>query len=122
VIVLDIDGVLIDNLFVPQGTTFIRNYPVTDPISGALINTAGWTLRGQVRLTATSAVLYEWKAANSNVVLGNGFVQIKVLPADSDAWTWIEQAAKYDLELQDAANQVQRISKGDFTVTPSYTH
>lgn len=119
---LDDDGVLIDNLVVPQGTTFIRSYPITDPISGALINTAGWTLRGQVRQEPTSTVLYEWKAANTNVVLGNGFVQIKILPAESDGWTWIGVAAKYDLELQDLTNQVQRIAKGDFTVTPSYTH
>lgn len=119
---IDTDGVLIDNLVVPQGTTFIRNYPVTDPTSGLPQNTAGWTLRGQVRQTVTSTVLYEWKLANSNVVLGNGFVQIKITPTESDAFTWIEQATRYDLELQDLSNQVQRISKGTFTVTPSYTH
>lgn len=119
---IDTDGVLIDNLVVPQGTTFIRNYPITDPLTSLIINTAGWILRGQVRQTPLTTVLYEWKAANNNVVLGNGFVQIKVPAADSDSWLWVGEATNYDLELVDPGGQVQRVAKGSFTVSRSYTH
>jgi hypothetical protein len=122
--VVDEDGVLVDHLFIPQGTDWQRNYPVNDPDTGLPINVTSWTLRGQIRQTASAVVaLYDWNAAAGNVVLGNGVVSIKVPAAASAAWTWVELEARFDLELvEPVGSRVQRLAKGPVTVTREITH
>lgn len=121
---IDVDGVLIDNLYIPQGTDWQRSYPITDPTTGLPIDVSSWVLRGQIRQsTSSTAVLYDWNAAAGNVVLGNGTVVIKVPAATSAAWSWIEQGARYDLELvEPIQSRVQRLAKGSVTVTREVTH
>lgn len=121
---VDSDGVLIDDLFIPQGTDWQRNYPVTDPDTDLPMNVSTWTLRGQIRQTPeASAVLYDWNSGAGNVVLGNGTVAIKVPAATSAAWAWIDSGAWYDLELvEPVGSRVQRLAKGSVTVTREITH
>lgn len=119
---VDKDGVLIDDLYVPQGSDWDRTYPINDPLTDTPMNVTGWTLEGQVRQSSTTPVLYEWSTANSNVQTGNGFVKITVPAAVSDAWGWVDQAMKYDLELTDTLGKKMRVSKGTFTVTSQITH
>jgi hypothetical protein len=120
----DNDGVLIDNLCIPQGTDWQRNYPVSDPTTGDPMNVTTWLLRGQIRQTYDSAsVLYDWSAAATNVVLGNGSVSIKVPAVTSSAWTWIGCSAVYDIELvEPVQGRIQRLAKGTVTVTREVTH
>jgi hypothetical protein len=121
---VDEDGVLIDDLCIPQGVDWQRNYPINDPTTGDPLNVTSWILRGQIRQTANaSTVLYDWNAAAANVVLGNGVVSIKVPAATSAAWTWIEVGARYDFELvEPIQGKIQRVSKGSVTVTREITH
>jgi hypothetical protein len=123
-VLIDADGVLVDDLYIPQGTDWQRNYPITDPIAGTPVNVASWTLRGQIRRSAgSSTVLYDWNATAGNVVLGNGVVSIKVPAATSASWTWVELGATYDLELvEPVQGKVQRLAKGTVTVTREVTH
>lgn len=120
----DKDGVLVAPLYITQGEDWDRVYPITDPVSGLPLNLTGFTLVGSIRLTAETdgSPLYEWKAANTNVVLGSdGKATIQVPAATSLLWDWIRNEAVYDLFLTNISGKKMCMARGPVAVRPAVT-
>lgn len=106
-------------LNINQGETYSVTFPVVDA-NGAPVNVTGWTARSQIRQTPVDAILYEWSAANHNIVVTGTTVTLTVSPADSSLWEWT--SARYDLDLTDLSGNVSRLAEGDVCVSPAITY
>jgi|SRR6185503_4606602 len=120
---LDKDGVLLAPLWVSQGEDWDCVFPVSDPITSTPLNLTGWTLVGQIRATPESTVvLYEWKAASSNVqVTADGKATIQVPAADSLLWGWAKSEAVYDLFLTNLSGKKMCMARGPVVVRQAVT-
>jgi hypothetical protein len=86
-----------------QGEDYEVRFDVFDPSTSPPVPidaTSGYTLTGQVaeKFFTSEAPLYEWKEANGNVTLGNGWVKIQVPSAASRSWTF--RRVFYDVEIK----------------------
>jgi len=107
------------DLFINQGATWAVTFPVIDDNQQPLIVT-GWTAMAQVRPKPDEPVLYEWSAANSNIVVSGSSVTLQVAAAVSSAWAWTD--AHYDLELIDLGGKVYRLAQGRVCVSQETTY
>jgi hypothetical protein len=105
-------------LYMDQGTTFNNTLNITDDISGAKVNIAGYTVRSQMRRSYYSA---NASATITCTILdaSNGAILMS-LPA---ANTSNIKAGRYlfDVETIDTNNVISRILEGIITVTPEIT-
>lgn len=108
------------DLRINQGESFRLTIPVLND-SNNPVTVTGMTARGQIRAWDSSApALYEWSAANGNLVLSITNVIILVPPAASSAWTF--RSAQWDLELVDpATSTTTRLVEGLVIVEPEIT-
>ncbi len=103
-----------------QGASFVVRWPVTTP-AGQPIDVSTWTLRAQARPRASSStVLKSWTQADGGAVTtSDGFVYLTLSPAETAALTW--RRAVYDVELEDPAGNVTKVSSGRLCVVPEVT-
>lgn len=107
---------------ITQGEDYEVTFSVTNPANNQPIDvTVGYTFTGQVgdEYFSANPPLYEWKLSNNNVVLGNGFVKVKVPAADSRAWTF--RRVFYDIEVKNNVTQQEVVvATGPLIVTPTF--
>lgn len=111
-----------DDLLIPQGTTWAARWPVYGP-DKTLADLTGWSVRSQVRLKyQRDTILHEWSTTLGNAIASaNGYVEVRLEPAESSAWTWLHTTAVYDVELTDPDGNVIRITQGEITISPEIT-
>lgn len=108
---------VIDNLVIPQGTTFSREYPVNSP--GSDLTDA--TVKAQIRSVPGSPVLYELGTdLVVNVDTSTGFLTISIDAADSWDFDWHQ--ADYDVVLTTADGIVSRLVQGYMILDLGVTH
>lgn len=107
------DGLRTDNLTIPQGETFAREYPV----SGVSLD--GATARAQVRATqsGTGTLLYTFAAPVIDSVAGTVTVQVP----DDDSWAFEWTSGYWDLYVYTDAPSSVRVVGGTVTVSPGVT-
>lgn len=105
-------------LYLDQGTTFNNVINLTDDVTNAYINVAGYTVRSQMRRSYFSA------NASANITCtitdaANGEITMSMTAAN----TALLKAGRYlyDLEVVDVAGNTSRILEGIITVTPEVT-
>jgi hypothetical protein len=104
-------------LVIPQGTTWIRRWRISDPDTGEPRDLTNWTARGSIRATVDAAtVLYAFPNIAPDP---SGYITITVLPAESSTWVW--RYGVYDIELVDPLGRVARVSQGAVRVSPEVT-
>lgn len=106
------------NLHINQGETWELTIPLIpeDPDADFTSHAAV----GQIRADpASTVVLHEWSAANSNITLLPQAVVLNVPATVSAAWVWRRGA--YDLELVDPGGGTTRLAAGWVYVTPEIT-
>jgi hypothetical protein len=104
------------DLAIEQGSAYRRSIPVLDE-AGSLLDVTGWSARGQIRLTHTSATTLH--DLSSNLTVTDSAVVLEI-PADSSApWVWREGV--YDVELVDPAGTPTRLLQGRVLVSPEAT-
>lgn len=119
------DGALRDDLIIPQGSQWNRSWAITDA-SGNPLTVTGWSVRSQIRDSATSPVArFEWNTtagAGIGVATATGTtVQIN-LAGNTDSAGWAFLSGVYDVFLTDPAGHPTRIVEGSIRITPSVTH
>lgn len=106
-------------LVIPQGTTWVMRWRITDPDTGEPRDLTEWSARGQIRADhSAAATLHEW-TGDAITCDENGDVTVTVTPAESSAWVWRD--AVYDVELVDPTGRVARISQGAVRVSAEVT-
>lgn len=101
------------DLHVYKGTTFGVAWPILS--NGTPVDLTGWTVKGQVRASASSpTVLHEWNTTAGNVSTTGNQVTLKVPPSVSSAWTW--EQGEYDILLSAPSGDVYPISFGNVFV------
>lgn len=110
-----------DNLIIPQGATWAVRWPIQDD-EGLPFDLTEWAVRSHVRRRYNSPeILHEWSSALGNAELGVGYVELRVTPEESSAWTWIKTTPVFDVELFSNKGTVLRITQGTITVSPEVT-
>lgn len=110
-----------DDLLIPQGVTWAVRWPLASP-TGDPINTAGWTVRSQVRRTYHSAeALYEWSIDLGNATVFDSFVELRVPAVDSTSWAWGNSPVIYDVEVMTNTGETIRISQGSIRLSKEVT-
>jgi hypothetical protein len=106
-------------LVIHQGTTWERRWRITDPDTGEPRDLTEWSARGHIRLFQSDVdPTYEWMGSGISCD-ADGYVTVRVTPAESTAWTWRDGV--YDLELVDPTGRVARIAQGAVRVSPEVT-
>lgn len=105
-------------LYVDQGTTFNNVINLTDDLTNAPINVAGYIVRGQLRRSYYSTN----PSANLTCTItdaANGEITLSL----TDSQTANIKAGRYlfDVETKDTSNVVSRVLEGIITVTPEIT-
>lgn len=109
--------VLVEDVVIHQGDDRPLVWTLADD-SGASVNLDGYTAQAQVRTRPSAGtVLHEWSAVESNIVLSESSVTLKV--DDSEDWTW--RAGVYDLHLTDPLGTTQVVARGKITLIPAVT-
>lgn len=109
-------------LYIHQGETYHHNWQYRDPITKAPINLTGYIARLQMRAAPSAVtVLYEATTANGVITLDAplGLVKLKIPAVSNSAWTFF--AAGYDLEIQAATGEVDKLGWGRVRIKPEYT-
>jgi len=91
-------------------------------LAGSPLNPAGFSVRGQVRLRASSpTVLHSWSSTGStpNATLAPGTALLRLDASVTSAWTW--RRGEFDVELIDPEGRVARIAAGVICVSPEIT-
>lgn len=110
-----------DDFLIPQGTTWAARWPIQTE-DGTPLNTAGWTVRSQVRRNHNdSTVLHEWSSELGNASVFSNFVELRVSAQESSAWKWGVLRAVYDVELTLPNGEVQRLAQGIITLSKEVT-
>lgn len=108
-------------LTIKQGKSWGREYPILDPDDGLPMVLTGWTLRGQIRASASSTdVLYEWDSATDNATVEAGLVRVFVPAATSANFSW--RRAGFDIELVAPDARTVQVDSGTVVVVPEFTH
>lgn len=105
-------------LYLDQGTTFNNVINLTDDITNAPINVAGYTITGQIKRSYYSANI----TANIKCTItdaSNGEVTLSMTAAN----TANIKAGRYvfDIKSKDTADNISRVLEGIITVTPQVT-
>lgn len=105
-------------LYMDQGATFNNIVNITDDVTNANVNIAGYIVRSQMRRSYNSA------NATANIVCtitnaANGEITMSLAAANTSNI----KAGRYlfDVETQDNSGVVNRILEGIITVTPQVT-
>lgn len=105
-------------LYMDQGATFNNTINLTDDITNAPINIAGYTITSQMRRSYYSA------NASANITCAvanatNGLITMSVTAAN----TANIKPGRYvfDIKMVDTANVTSRVLEGLITVTPAVT-
>lgn len=108
------------DIVVHRGTSLQVGWPIR-LADGTPIDVSTWSLRAQARPRASSeTVLFSWSRAAGNAVTApDGHVYLTMTPAQTSALTW--RRAVYDVELEDPAGHVTRVSSGLICVQPEVT-
>ena len=85
------------------------------------INLTGYSARLQIRLTPTSAVLFEASSANGKIVLGGamGLITVTITDEETSALTFTN--AVYDLKLGAPDGSAIRLLQGTVVLSPGVT-
>lgn len=117
------DQLNVDFLYIPQGSTWRRAWPVLDSETDEPLDLTGATARAQVRLYAKApdVPLYEWTIANGGIEIDvlNSRVVLITTPVVSNAWTWTKGV--YDILLTEQSGDVTRIVQGLVQVVSGVT-
>lgn len=110
-----------DKLVIPQGTTWAIRWPLQDAAGFPLV-TAGWTLRAQIRYQADAVeLLHEFSTELGNATVTDSYAELRVEPAESSAWNWINDCAVFDVELTTEVGNVIRLTQGTVYVSAEVT-
>ena len=110
-------ALVIDNLIIPQGTTYSRVYPVSSPGS----DLTGATVKAQIRSGPGTPILYELTTGLVvNTDTSTGSVTISVPAVDSWGFAWHQ--AYYDVVLTTTDNIVSRLVQGYIVLDLGVTH
>jgi hypothetical protein len=105
-------------LYMDQGATFNNTLNITDDISGAKVNIAGYLVRSQMRRSYYSA--NATATIDCTIIDAANGVILMSLPSGN---TSNIKAGRYlfDVETVDTANVTSRILEGLISVTPEIT-
>lgn len=107
----------VDLLFIPQGSTWRRAWPILDSDTGLPQDLTGATARAQVRAYPSAELpLYEWTIDNEGIEIDteNSRIVLLTTPDVSNAWEW--NYGYYDIVLTELSGDVTRIVQGTITV------
>lgn len=100
-------------VIIDQGTTFETTIDLTDQDGEALV-TSGYSARAQMRrhYASTNSVAFTCDLSNGSLILSLTSEQTSNLEAGRYV---------YDVELEDASNNIIRLIEGIVTLTPQVT-
>lgn len=116
------------DLYIEQGAKFYRT--VTFKVNNVAVNITGWTFRGQIRTSQTSAdIVASFSFAIRDQVLYTGQVEITLsdvvtsaIPVPSTS-RYTRKTSKYiyDIEVINTSGVVDRMLEGTVEVSPEVT-
>lgn len=107
------DDIRTDNLVIPQGTTFSREYPITYPTGTTLVSA-----KAEIRTVygAAGALLHSFTPVIDSVL---GMITLQATPAES--WAFGFATGVYNILATDSTGSVVEVARGCVTVAPGVT-
>lgn len=105
------------DIFIDQGSTYASTIDVLDP-NGYALNLTGYSARGQIRKTYTSANVIHFTTNINQPSLGK--VNISLTAAQTRAMK--PGRYVYNVEVYNSGGYVTRISEGQVEINPTTIH